>query len=168
MVFRELVPFHRVRPSVMLRTNQQNAPLASLQRRMNRMFDDFFGDFGDNPLSQITAEAGDFIPQIDISENDTEYTITAELAGMEQKDIDIEVLDDTLVIKGEKKTEQDEKNEQSRFTERRYGKFSRSVALGANINQEAIEADFKNGVLTVRLPKAPAEKPEAKKISIKS
>jgi HSP20 family protein len=152
----------------MVHPSKNASGIAGLERQMNRMFDDFFEDFNQSPIAKITGKSGTFVPRMDVSENETEYTLTAELAGMDENDIQIEVLDDVLTIQGEKKSTRDENDEQSRLAERTYGKFSRSVALGENVNQDAIEAAFRKGVLTVRLPKAPAGKPEAKKIDIKN
>ena len=169
MVFQEMVPWRKGRRNVSIRNADDEFPLGTLQRRMNRMFDDFFGDFGGLGLSPFRSMTGavDFVPRMDVSETEKEYTITAELAGMDEKDVDLTLKDGVLTIHGEKKTERDEKNERSCLTERSYGTFSRSIALPAEVDQEKIDAAFKKGILKITLPKVPVEEAKAKKIEIK-
>jgi HSP20 family protein len=170
MVFQEMVPWKNRRRNVGIRPSEEGYPLSTLQRRMNRMFDDFFGDFGDFPLSPFQALARKseaFMPRLDIEETDTDITIKAELAGMDEKDVEITVHEDVLTIKGEKKSEHEDKEGARYLTERSYGTFSRSIALPAEVDQENIDASFKKGVLKVTLPKVPVEEVKAKKIEIK-
>ncbi|HOK95346.1 MAG TPA: Hsp20/alpha crystallin family protein [Anaerohalosphaeraceae bacterium] len=170
MVFHEMVPWKKDRRNVKVRTEQDEFPLMSLQRRMNRLFDDFFGDFGDfslSPFRSLARGANEFIPRIDVTENDTEITVTAELAGMDEKDIEITLQDDVLTIKGEKKAEREEKDVNRYLCERSYGSFCRAIELPAEIQQDKIEATCKKGILTVRLPKTPAAQSKAKKIEVK-
>lgn len=170
MVFQEMVPWKNRSRNIGVRPSEESYPLTSLQRRMNRMFDDFFGDFGDFPLSPFGALSRGtqgFVPRLDVEETDKAITISAELAGMDEKDVEITVHDDVLTIKGEKKTEHEEKEAQRYLTERSYGSFSRTVSLPAEVDQEKIDASFKKGVLKVQLPKVPAKEVKAKKIEIK-
>lgn len=161
MVFQELTPWRKARG--MARPGEEDFTLGTLQRRMNRMFDDFFGDFGQSALSTVA-----FVPRVDISETEKEIKVTAELAGMDEKDVEITLHDDVLTIKGEKKDQREEKNERVFVSERSYGSFSRSIVLPETIQQDKINAVFKKGVLTLTLPKAPAEETKAKKIEIKT
>ena len=113
MVFQEMVPWRKGRRSVSIANGEDALPLSALQRRMNRMFDDFFGDFGDfglAPIRSLSARAVQFAPRLDVAENEKEYTITAELAGVDDKDVDVTLQDGVLTIHGEKKSEHDEKN----------------------------------------------------------
>ena len=170
MVFHEMVPWKNRRRDVGIRPSEESYPLSTLQRRMNRMFDDFFGDFDGFSLSPLRAPArgaDGFMPRMDIAETDKDITISAELAGMDEKDVEITVHDDVLTIKGEKKTEHEEKEGQRFLTERSYGSFSRSIALPAEVDQEKIDASFKKGILKVKLPKTPVAVSQAKKIDIK-
>ncbi len=164
MVFQEMVPWRKGRTSM---DRGDGFPLSALHRRLDRMFDDFFGDFGLGPAGAITRTV-DFVPRMDVSETEKEYTLTAELAGIDDKDVDITLQDNVLTVRGEKKVERDEKSERCSLMERSYGTFSRSVALPAEVQEDKIEASFKNGVLTVRLPKTEVQQPKAKKIEIKS
>jgi HSP20 family protein len=102
---------------------------------------------------------------MDISEDDDHYVITVELAGAKKDDVTIEVHEDVVTIRGEKRSEREEKEEQRRYVERTYGSFSRSFSLPGNANADAIRASFADGVLTVEIPKREEKKP--KTISVK-
>lgn len=108
---------------------------------------------------------GRLAPSVDIAEDDDRYVVTAELPGSKKEDITVEMKDQVLTIRGEKRNEREEKKEHSRWIERSYGSFSRSFALPANAVGDRIKAEFKEGVLTVEVPKAEEAKPKA--ISIK-
>ena len=171
MVFQEMVPWRKGRQNMSVQNDANDFTVNALQRRMNRMFDDFFGDFGEfelHPLRALSRSTREFAPRMDVSETDKEITITAELAGLNEKDVDVTLKDDVLTIHGEKKIERDEKNERFSLTERSCGTFSRSIVLPTEVQQDKIDASFKQGVLTVRLPKVPVEESKAKKIEIKS
>lgn len=109
---------------------------------------------------------GRMLPAVDIVENDSTYTITVELPGASKNDITIEQSEDLLTIRGEKKSEREEKGERSHLIERRYGSFSRSFRLPANAARDRVNASFAEGVLTLQVPKV--EEPKPKVISIKS
>jgi HSP20 family protein len=131
----------------------------SLQREIDRVFADFTRDF---PI----FGGRDLLPSIDVTETDKDIEITAELPGLEEKDVQINLADNVLTIKGEKKAEKEEKDKSYRLIERSYGAFSRSVELPAGVNPDAIKASLAKGVLKVSVPKpAPAQ---TKKIDIKA
>jgi HSP20 family protein len=127
--------------------------------RSGRAVGDLFREW---PLS---TRAGAFVPAVDLSENDTHYTITVEIPGVQKDDVHVELQDDMLVIHGEKKSEREEKKDRGRYLERSYGSFSRSFTLPSDADAERLEASFKDGVLTVRMPRREAVKP--KQIAIK-
>lgn len=158
----DLTPWKKTRE--MVRPDEDDFTLNALQRRMNRMFDDFFGDFGRSGLEAVSR----FMPQIDIAETDEQIRVTAELPGLDEKDVEITLHDDVLTIKGEKKQQREDKNERRFLSERSYGAFSRSIALSENVQQDKIEASFQKGVLTVTMPKAAPEQSKARKIEIKT
>lgn len=171
MVIHEMMPWKKERNNVAVRGGGDDYPLGALQRRMNRMFDDFFGDFGSltaGPLGTRAGAAAGFVPRMDVTETDKDLTLTAELAGLDEKDVEVTLQDDVLTIKGEKKTERQEKDHRCCLSERSYGSFSRSIALPDNVDTNSIDASFKKGVLTVRLAKTAVEAPKAKKIDIKT
>ena len=160
MSVRDLIPWGRER-SPTVRGGDVMGPILSLHREMNRLFDDFFGEAGSRlPLASF---GGMGWPQTDVVENDKEYRVTAELPGLEEKDIDLTFQDGMLTLKGEKKVEHDEG---ARYTERYFGRFQRSVSLGTDVDEEKVNASFKDGVLTVVLPKTPEAESKVKHISI--
>ena len=108
------------------------------------------------------------MPAIDMSEDETAYKIAAELPGMDAKDIDVSVTGDTLVLKGEKRQEKEEKDKNYHFSERAYGSFQRAFELPGSIDRSKIAADFSKGLLTITLPKTTEAQRPAKKIEVKS
>lgn len=144
MSLRSLMPFGRGRTSL---ARPDFHSFASLQREMDRLFDEF--------ARGLPATATALAPTIDVAETDTEIEITAELPGMEQKDVEVTLEDDVLTIHGEKKaeTEEKDKNKNYRITERSYGSFYRALELPRGIEAKDIKASMANGVLKVTLPK---------------
>ena len=140
-------------------------PFTSLQREIDRLFDDFTRGWPTMgwPTAGRTAE---LMPSMDVAETDKEIEITAELPGLEEKDVQVNVADNVLTIKGEKKSEKEQKDKNYRMFERSYGSFSRTLELPAGINPDNIKASLSNGVLKVTVPKpAPAQ---AKKVEVKA
>ncbi len=131
--------------------------VSRLRREMDRLWEDFFGP-GRRALQPL-AEA--WMPAIDVSESGDKVTIKAEVPGMESKDIEISMVGDILTIKGEKKAEIEEKGESYHIVERSYGSFIRSIRMPAPVDPDKIEANYKNGVLTVTCPKREEVKPKA-------
>lgn len=141
-------------------------PVQNLHQRVNRLFDDFWQDF--LPNHSILSGRHDFVPRIDISENEKEMTVHADLPGMKEDDVDVTLSNGVLTISGEKKSEHEEKSEDETYhvVERSYGSFRRDITVGADIDEGAIKASFENGVLVCHLPKKPGEKPKVKKIKV--
>lgn len=135
-------------------------PFTALQREIDRLFDDFTRSW---PAAAATP---DLTPRMDVSETDKEIEITAELPGLQEKDVQVNVADNILTIKGEKRAEKEEKDKNFRSIERSYGSFSRTLELPEGIDADAIKATIANGVLKVTVPKpAPAQ---VKKVEIKT
>jgi len=138
------------------------SPFMSLQREIDRLFDDFTRGFP--TLSGNGANA--LVPSMDVTETDKEIEITAELPGLEEKDVQVNVADNLLTIRGEKRAEREQKDKNYRLVERSYGSFERTLELPDGVNADAIKANISKGVLKVSIPKpAPAQ---AKKIDVKS
>lgn len=152
---RSLVPWWRSEGGV-----AERDPFAALQKEMNELLESFLGPRADRPM-------GGFSPKVDVAETETEIKVTAELPGMEEKDIDIAVDGDVLTIKGEKKLEKEEKKQESYRLERSYGSFRRDIALPSKVEVEKVKATFAKGVLTVTLPKSP-EAAKKRKISLEA
>jgi HSP20 family protein len=123
----------------------------SLRKEMERLFDRFF-----EPAEMPTL--GDWSPTVDVSEDKDTITVKAELPGVEQKDIAVSLQDGTLSIKGEKRAEREEKDKRYHRVERSYGAFYRSIQLPSAVDAGKVAAMFKDGVVTITLPKAPEAK----------
>jgi len=137
--------------------------LMTLQERMNRLFEETVQrGREDEPLMP-----GMWTPPVDIFEAGEEIVLTAELPGMEMKDIDIQVRDNTLTLKGERKMERDVKEDSFHRVERAYGTFSRSFTLPQTVDQEKISASYTKGVLEIRMPKTALAKPKQIQIDVK-
>lgn len=139
-----------IRRNTGLMPNAAADPFAALQQELNRTFDSFFD--GKDWLTTPTGVPG-LNPKLDVSETDAEVHITAELPGMAESDIDVELTDESLKIRGEKKDERETKEHNFHRMERTFGMFERVIPLPAKVNREAVAATFKNGVLNVTLPK---------------
>jgi HSP20 family protein len=152
-------------PSLIPVGRERNAfaqPFVSLQREVERLFEDFGRGFP----SLTGGNGGGLVPSTDVIETDKEIEITAELPGLEDKDVQVNFADGVLTIRGEKKAEKEEKDKNYRLVERSYGSFERSIALPEGVKPEDVKATIAKGVLTVKVPKpAPAQ---ARKIEVKS
>jgi HSP20 family protein len=135
-------------------------PFAALHREMNRLFDEAFRSF-DAPSLFGPLSAW---PSLEIGETDQEVRVAAELPGMDENDVEVLLSDGALVIRGEKRAETEDKERQ--FSERFYGRFERRIPLGFEVEEDKIAATFRNGVLTVTLPKPANAREKAKRIPI--
>ena len=140
-------------------------PLRSIHDEIDRLFDDFGRGFF--PSRMVEPFAG-VTPSVDLAETDKDVVVTAELPGIDEKDVDVTYADGVLTIKGEKKAEKEDKGKNYHRVERSYGAFSRSIGLPTDIDDGKVEARFAKGVLTVTLPKKPNGQTAAKKIAIKA
>tara|TARA_R110002020_G_scaffold48855_2_gene139510 strand:- start:4155 stop:4640 length:486 start_codon:yes stop_codon:yes gene_type:complete len=138
---------------------------------MDAMIQRFFGD--DTSAAAATGfpslmTAGAVRPAIDITENDKAITLTAELPGMSEEEVDLSISDGMLMLKGEKTVSHDSKQDDSVVTERNYGSFLRSFPIPDRVDQEAIDAKFDKGILKVTLPKKPGQEARGRRIRIGS
>lgn len=140
-------------------------PMFALHREMDRLFNDFFGEF-DLPRLRLGGDGGRPVPRVDVSETDAEFEVTAELPGIDEKDIEVSVSDDALTIKGEKKVEKEIKEKEYTRSERSYGMFERVIRLPTQVDEAKVNADYAKGVLTVHLPKTAETKEKVRKIKI--
>jgi HSP20 family protein len=164
MTVRSLVPRYWVRRSLPVRRVNGGSTYS-----IDRLFDHLFNDFGSlalRPFGEPGKSLSNFNPKLDVSETETEVKVTAELPGLDEDDIEVSLTHNILTISGEKKTEKEDKNESYYHIERSYGAFKRSVALPSEVEGDQVEAIFKNGVLTVALPKT--AEAQSKKIDIKA
>lgn len=169
MTMRDLVPWRR--GSRALARREEEHPFLSLRREMDNLFDEFFKGFPMEPWEQFwgNGDGMGFTPRVNVSENDTAIQVTAELPGIDPKDVDVTLARDMLTIRGEKKEEKKEEKDNYYHMERTFGSFSRSIPLPAGVvNADKIDANFKNGVLTITLPKREEAQATTKRIKVKS
>lgn len=139
-------------------------------RQLERMFEDFFGVFGPPMRGDGTAgqlPTGVVAPRIDISETENEIRISADLPGLQEKDIDLTLQDNVLTIRGETKTERDEKNQDYHVMERARGVFVRSLRMPFRIDANQVQASFKEGVLNITIPKPQEMRDQVQRIEVK-
>lgn len=134
----------------------------SLQREMNRMFDSFFRGVDEPSLLN-----GTWIPAVDVAEEDDAYVVKVELPGVNKEDVKIMLESNILTIRGEKKAEGEVKQKNYHRTERSYGAFQRSFTLPTSVKNDKIDAVYKDGILTVSLPKAEEAKPKQIEVKVK-
>ena len=136
----------------------------TLQDRMNRLFRDSFGPEGrEEALTNTT-----FAPPVDVYEDEHNVTLKIEVPGIEEKDIDVRIENNTLTVHGERKFEKEEKEENYRRVERQYGSFTRTFTLPNTVEQESVQADYDKGVLKIRLAKKAEAKPKQIKVNVGS
>ena len=153
-------------------------PFESLRQEVDRLFEDFGREFwrpwpfgrsllAAEPLFRRELTLG-AMPAMDVVESDKAYELTADLPGMDEKNIEVKVVGDMLTIKGEKQEEKEEKKKDYYLRERNFGSFERSFSVPEGVDADKVEANFKKGVLTVTLPKKLEAQKPAKKIEVKA
>lgn len=167
MNMRDLIPWSR--PESKSPALYRDAdPFMALHREVNRLFDDLFRGFETSGIGRFPSLASSKTswgwPSVEVSETDKQVRVTAELPGLEEKDVEVLLDDDVLTLRGEKRCESEDKDRQ--FSERFYGQFERRIALGAEVEEDKVEAQFKNGVLTITMPKTERAQSKAKRIAI--
>ena len=168
MTLREMIHLDRPFHIPVLGGNGMSRSLSSFQNEMNRLFHDFFGDTG----SWLAAPAGEWevgpaMPAIDVTENDKSFTVKAEMPGMDPEKIEVSMSGGYLTIKGERRQEKEEEKENYLRHEISYGACQRTVLLPEAASREKAEASFKNGILTVSVPKKAEAIEKPRKIEVK-
>ena len=170
MAIRDLIPWsrqeNRLPVPVSAERERGDHPLLSLHRDVNRLFDDVFRGFDSRlpALGRFSSFGGGGWPNVEVSDGEKEIRVTAEVPGLKEKDVEVLLEDGVLTLKGEKRSETEDKDRQ--FSERFYGRFERRIPLGYEIDDDKVSANFKNGVLTVSLPKTERAQAKAKRIAI--
>jgi HSP20 family protein len=159
-------------------TERPRHPLLSLRDEIDRLFDDFSQSvmrspfrtrlFDFEPFRRFETALSGAVPTAEVSEKDSEFVVTLELPGIDQKNVDIDINGNLLTVKGEKREEREDeqKERQYHLSERRYGSFSRSFTIPETVAQDKITAAMKDGVLTLTLPKTEAATKPPRKIEI--
>jgi HSP20 family protein len=166
MQIKDLIPWARSDKTPEGKSGDKH-PLAALQEDMNRAFESFWGRF-DRPFSELSAPWDASALRSDVVETDNGIEVSVELPGMEMKDVEVTLTDDTLTVKGEKKIERQDSKKGYYLSERSYGAVHRSVALPPGVDADKAEATFRNGVLTVRMPQTAAAREKTKRIEVKA
>lgn len=170
MNVRDLIPWSRDNPRFPAGYRDAD-PFVALHREVNRVFDNMFrgfeqpgfGRYPSLPANPPTGWSASW-PIVEVAETDKELRVTAEVPGLEEKDVEVLLDDGVLTLRGEKKSETEDKERQ--FSERFYGAFERRIALGTEVEEDKAKASFKNGVLTVTFPKMPQAHSKAHRIAI--
>ena len=165
MGLKSLMPFARAAAPTRPGYGYDFDPFASMRREMDRVFDDVFKGFGGNAPAAFAAA-----PRMDVKETEAGIEITAELPGVDEQDVEVELSDDVLTIRGEKKFEKEEGDKEKGYhvMERSYGSFARSVQLPYGAEGDKVTADFSKGVLKVVVPRPAEVEAKTKKIQIKA
>jgi HSP20 family protein len=148
-------------------TRRDDSGFGSL-RRLQREMDELFDMFSGGSLQKQGEKTGFFAPMLDISEDDKGYHIEAEMPGVDEKNIDVNIADNVLTIKAEKRGQEKKEGKNYHRIERSFGTFQRSVTLPPEIDEEKVRAQFKNGVLTIEVPKSEQKKEKTRRIEVKS
>lgn len=149
-------------------THDERHPFLSLQNEVNRLFNNFWGSWDVMPgVNWLSARVG-FSPRVNVGETAAAVVVTAELPGMDEKDVTVELQNGRLTLSGEKHEEHEEKKKDYTRLERSYGSFTRTIDLPAEIDEAKAAASFKKGVLTVTLPKTAAARAARKRIEVKT
>lgn len=160
MALRDLVPWNNGSRKMSVPVNETSNPFLALHREMNRMFDEAFRSFD---IGSFGSSSMIGWPSVELNETEKEVKVLAELPGLDQNDVAIELSDGMLTISGEKKSETEDK--ERRFSERSYGRFERRIPVD-DVDQGKVAASFKDGLLTVTLPKLPTAQRKVKRIAI--
>ncbi len=162
MMMRDLIPWGRTRGTETTPFHEEGRdPVASFHREVDRLFDDFFRSF-DSRTPTFAGRAPRVWPSVEVSNTEKEIKVTADVPGLEENDIEILLDNDVLTLRGEKTSE----NNGAQFSERFYGQFERRIPLGVEVEEDKVEAKFKNGVLSITLPKSPNAQAQVKRIAI--
>ena len=159
MELKKLMPWNRNPFAASTPFSDDSGPFQALHHQINRLFDDFFTG-SDLPMSRVGLSQS--WPRTEVADTEQEIKITAELPGMDEKDVQITLRDGVLTIKGEKKSEEEKPD----YSERWYGQFQRMMTVGPDVDPDQVSASFKNGVLTIVAKKKPAEQRVEKSIPI--
>ena len=163
MNMRDLIPWGRSQQAP-TRFREEGDPFMTLHREMNRLFDDVFRGFDMASFGGMGRMSG--WPNVEVTETDKDVRVSAELPGLDDKDVEVLINDGILTIRGEKKSDIEDK--ERAFSERYYGRFERRIPLAWEVDQDKVEASFRNGVLTVALPKSAPTSSPIKRIAINS
>jgi HSP20 family protein len=163
---KELIPWRKKNDRLALRRREMD-PFGELSQDIDRIFDGFLGDWSGR-MNLLDRQLRSFMPEVDVSEGDKEFRVTAELPGINEKDLEVTFADGSLTIKGEKCEEHEEEKGDYYHSERQFGAFERTIPLPSEVNPDETKASFKNGVLKITLPKTEEARSQRKTIPIQT
>ena len=152
MPITDLIPWKREEKQIPVRRGPEESA-SIVERDFDQLFDEFFRGFGLMPSAAFGETWKGFSPQIDVVEDEDKIRVSAELPGMDEDDIDVSLSRGTLTVQGEKREESEDRGRNYYRMERSYGTFRRSIPLPSTVDEDAVEATYKKGVLTITLPK---------------
>lgn len=168
----EMVPW---RWGSLKRAGREDRPLesfrseiASLHREMDRLFENLWSEGLASSLSSEDWARMEVVPQLDVAEDDTSFSVKIDLPGMDEKDVDVTLSDRVLTVRGRKEEDKETKEKDFYRRERAFGSFRRSIEIPASIDASKIEASFRNGVLTIQLPKTREAQEKTRHIEVKA
>jgi HSP20 family protein len=168
MAITDLIPWKRPNGPMTMRRSEME-PFSQLHREIDRVFSDFMTDWPwSGRMNLFDRRLGAFMPEVDVTETDKEFRLTAELPGMDDKDIEVTYFDGGLTIKGEKREEREEERGDYYHSERQFGAFERTVPLPSDVNADKAKASFKKGILKIVLPKTEEARSHKKTIPIQT
>ena len=167
MQIKDLLPWARKGDAPEGQKPAETDAIAAFQRDMNRVFETFWSRFG-KPFGAVDWPWGQSEAKSDVVQTDNAIEVSIELPGMEMKDIEVSVADDTLTVKGEKRIERQEEKKGYYLSERSYGAIYRTIPLPPGVDGSKAEASFKNGVLTIRLPQTPEAQAKVRRVEVKA
>ena len=167
MAITDLIPWKKNDENALALRRRELDPFVQFRREMDNLFEGMLGDWT-GPMNLLDRGLGSWMPQIDVRETAKEIRVTAELPGMEEKNLEVSLLDGALTIKGEKTEEHEEEKGDVHRSERQYGMFQRTIPLPSQVDVEKVSASFKKGVLKVTLPKTKEAQSNRRVIPVQS
>jgi len=166
MAMKELISWKKNNDRLALRRREMD-PFGELHQEIDQIFNGFLGDWTGR-MYLLDRRVGSFMPEVDVTETDKEVRVTAELPGMEEKDLEVSLIDGALTIKGEKREEHEEEKGDYYRSERQYGAFERMISLPSEVDADKAKASFKKGVLKITLPKTKEAQSNRRVIPVES
>jgi HSP20 family protein len=163
---KELIPWKKNNDRLALRRREMG-PFGELRQEIDQIFNGFLGDWTGR-MDLFDRRVGSFMPEVDVAETNKEVRVTAELPGMEEKDLEVSLIDGALTIKGEKREEHEEEKGDYYRSERQYGAFERMISLPSEVDADKAKASFKKGVLKITLPKTKEAQSNRRVIPVES
>lgn len=166
MAITDLIPWKKNEDSLALRRREMD-PFTQLRREIDQVFNGMLGDWT-GPMNLLDRRLGSWMPQVDLSETGKEIRVAAELPGLEEKDLEVSLVNGALTIKGEKSEEHEEEKGDVHRSERQYGMFERTIPLPSEVDADKVKASFKKGVLKITLPKTKEAQSNRRVIPVQS